>query len=448
MDDREDGGTWMGKSLWNLAFRSKGSGFPLGKHLLSHLKRAYVVLGLCLVLHGHALAFDGSNLGEPLNLFQPTADTFDWGSQVNWNFSAIRSSMNAVAVTTGSLTTQIQALATTYVNVSGDSMTGQLTLAASTLTVTGADANGRSAAFSYGVSVGSITASSATLTATGDTQYSLSTSSGINVSAGGVTATFFQGALAGNAATATALAANPSDCAAGNFANAIAASGSLTCSADGSSLTNLTAANISAGTLGASVIASSVAATGVGSGTCGDATTSCRIDYGVDGRIARVSSTTITSSGASTSSTNTWSGGNYFVGSSTIGVSGTDLSKAWSSYTPTYTGFTGGSEPTGQTCNWVRIGKLVHVSCSAVSALGTSNSTSMGMSLPAAAGRSYDVVAAADVFDSGSRVSDTTYLRFTSASAEMALFKNGAGASFTNSGTKGVQTFTFFYEAQ
>lgn len=38
-------------------------------------------------------------------------------------------------------------------------------------------------------------------------------------------------AVTGNASTATALAANPSDCAAGEFATAIAASGNLTCSA-------------------------------------------------------------------------------------------------------------------------------------------------------------------------------------------------------------------------
>ncbi|GAF92073.1 unnamed protein product, partial [marine sediment metagenome] len=37
--------------------------------------------------------------------------------------------------------------------------------------------------------------------------------------------------IAGNAATATALAGDPTDCSAGEFANAIAASGNLTCAA-------------------------------------------------------------------------------------------------------------------------------------------------------------------------------------------------------------------------
>lgn len=45
------------------------------------------------------------------------------------------------------------------------------------------------------------------------------------VASGGVT-----GAITGNAATATALAANPADCSASQYATAIAASGALTCS--------------------------------------------------------------------------------------------------------------------------------------------------------------------------------------------------------------------------
>lgn len=45
-----------------------------------------------------------------------------------------------------------------------------------------------------------------------------------NFSAGTVTA-----ALSGNATTATALASNPTDCSAGQYANAIAANGNLTC---------------------------------------------------------------------------------------------------------------------------------------------------------------------------------------------------------------------------
>lgn len=48
---------------------------------------------------------------------------------------------------------------------------------------------------------------------------------------GVVTAPSFVGPLTGNASTATALAANPTDCSSGQYANAIAANGNLTCSA-------------------------------------------------------------------------------------------------------------------------------------------------------------------------------------------------------------------------
>jgi hypothetical protein len=60
---------------------------------------------------------------------------------------------------------------------------------------------------------------------------------------GTVTATAFSGPLSGNAATATALAANPTDCSANQFANAIAASGNLTCSAVPNAATTASSAN-------------------------------------------------------------------------------------------------------------------------------------------------------------------------------------------------------------
>ena len=64
-----------------------------------------------------------------------------------------------------------------------------------------------------------------------------------------VTAPVFNGNLNGNATTATALAADPTDCAIGSFANAISSTGDLTCSNDGAALINLDASNITAGTL-------------------------------------------------------------------------------------------------------------------------------------------------------------------------------------------------------
>ena len=52
-----------------------------------------------------------------------------------------------------------------------------------------------------------------------------------NPSSGTVTATTFAGALSGNSSTASALAANPTDCSSNQFATTIAADGDLTCAA-------------------------------------------------------------------------------------------------------------------------------------------------------------------------------------------------------------------------
>lgn len=67
--------------------------------------------------------------------------------------------------------------------------------------------------------------------------------SGLTFSAGTLTATTFSGALSGNASTATALASNPSDCAADTYATTIAASGNLTCASITNASTTGTALN-------------------------------------------------------------------------------------------------------------------------------------------------------------------------------------------------------------
>lgn len=68
--------------------------------------------------------------------------------------------------------------------------------------------------------------------------------------------------VSGNAATATQFAVNPLDCASG-FATAIDAAGNLTCSANGSGLTNINPSNILAGTAGISIVGTSANVTGV-----------------------------------------------------------------------------------------------------------------------------------------------------------------------------------------
>jgi hypothetical protein len=74
------------------------------------------------------------------------------------------------------------------------------------------------------------------------------------------------GAVTGPAATATALAANGTDCAAGQYAAGVDASGNAEgCSTDGSALANLTAANIAAGTAGIDITGNAATATTAGS---------------------------------------------------------------------------------------------------------------------------------------------------------------------------------------
>lgn len=108
--------------------------------------------------------FSGTRTGAPLNLAMPTEDSFDWAATFNENPRIINSSWNVlttnltdVAVATASLQTQLNTMPTTYVNVGGDTMTGQLTIGgASTLTVQGS-------AFSVGGSTFSISGGSTTV---------------------------------------------------------------------------------------------------------------------------------------------------------------------------------------------------------------------------------------------------------------------------------------------
>lgn len=86
----------------------------------------------------------------------------------------------------------------------------------------------------------------------------------------------FDGRLIGNADTATALAANPTDCSSNQFANAIAASGNLTCSAisDADVPDTITASSylpLAGGTMtGPLVVNSSITVTGLLDGSTFD----------------------------------------------------------------------------------------------------------------------------------------------------------------------------------
>jgi len=74
----------------------------------------------------------------------------------------------------------------------------------------------------------------------------------------GLTAASFTGNLVGNASTATALAASPTGCIAGSFANSIDSGANLLCSNDGSQLVNLNASNLSSGTVSDARLSSNI----------------------------------------------------------------------------------------------------------------------------------------------------------------------------------------------
>ncbi len=167
LDNHQAGGSWLWQKVWNCALWFKGKRVSPVINQLPYKQRFksflwILFLGLCtgLGLRGLGLAsFSGTYTGGPLNLGQPTVDSYDFGDVVNENFRIINSSWSALDASTTSLQLQITNInntgATTYVNVSGDTMTGQLTLSASTLTVQGD-------AFSVGGSTFSIIGGSVT----------------------------------------------------------------------------------------------------------------------------------------------------------------------------------------------------------------------------------------------------------------------------------------------
>lgn len=138
--------------------------------------------------------------------------------------------------------------------------------------------------------------------------------------------------------------------------------------------------------------------------------------------------------------TQTLSGGNYFVGPSTIGVNGTDLSKAWVAWTPTFTGFS--SDPT-VSARYMQVGRLVYASWS-LSLNGTSNSTDFTMSLPVTAVSSTRYRQSIRCTDNGTALTNPSLV--DPSGSTVTIYKDLTGASWTSSGAKGCDG-VFMYEA-
>ncbi len=156
--------------------------------------------------------------------------------------------------------------------------------------------------------------------------------------------------------------------------------------------------------------------------------------------VATGGSCTAVSAGVAATSTTTWTGGNYFVGATTVGVAGTDMSGAWVAWTPTWGGFS--AAPT-VTARYMQIGKTVTANVVVVSE-GTSNSNVQYFSLPVAAKRT-GWVAWGMGTDNGDENASAIYTGALSTTASTYLTLSGVGTWFS-SGNKAWQG-TFTYEA-
>jgi len=132
--------------------------------------------------------------------------------------------------------------------------------------------------------------------------------------------------------------------------------------------------------------------------------------------------------------------GNVAMNSATIGSAGTNLSSAWTSWTPTFGGFS--ADPT-VTSVYAQIGKIVHVNVNC-SANGTSNATSFTISLPVAAKSGASGVAVGLCRDNNAL--NICYVDTSAASATATLSYGVAYGGWTSSGNK-CAFFSMTYEA-
>lgn len=196
--------------------------------------------------------------GLPLSVVNPTtapeisiaqASGADAGYLASADWTTFNSASTVVAARTAVNTVSTLVLRDGSGNFAAGTITAALTGNASTASALAANPSDCAAdTFATAIAAsGNLTCAQVSLTAgvsgilpnANTTAASANTASAIvtrdgsgNFSAGTITATLtgnVTGALTGNASTATALAANPSDCAADTFATAIAASGNLTC---------------------------------------------------------------------------------------------------------------------------------------------------------------------------------------------------------------------------
>lgn len=116
----------------------------------------------------------------------------------------------------------------------------------------------------------------------------------------------------------------------------------------------------------------------------------------------------------------------------------------WTNYTPTWTGFTNGSEPVVLVSRYTRNGNMCTVELHMTN--GTSNSTSFSVTLPFNAANTVNNI---PVFAANSGTGAFSRMNTTSGSNVLTFIQGTAltVTSWTNSGTKGA-SFRLTYECQ
>ena len=209
---------------------------------------------------GNVSGSSGSTTGNAATATALAANPSDCGANTFATTIAANGNLTCASIVDADVPNNITVdLATLASTVTNATLTTALTVNTGTVTLVGNAANtsvltlGAGASSLSGASSGtntgdqtSVTGNAGTVTfadAAGDTTTFLAlgtsatgslapaTDAGLsyNATTDALTTTTFIGALTGNASTATALAANPSDCGANTFATTIAANGSLTC---------------------------------------------------------------------------------------------------------------------------------------------------------------------------------------------------------------------------
>lgn len=135
---------------------------------------------------------------------------------------------------------------------------------------------------------------------------------------------------------------------------------------------------------------------------------------------------------------------NATITNAKLSTTAAEIGGAWTSFTPTFTGFSVAPAATGT--RWIQIGKLIVVSYSCLG--GTSNTTALTASLPIVASTnalgSYVRDFPARAQDNGAIGANPGLIEFDIGATTFSVFKDFAGTGWTNTGTKGFRAVIMY----